>query len=600
MRNKFILVVFLFFALIQSGAQDRDIQFQMLRGFQKVDARNEIRIPDIMGFKTLKCDFHMHTIFSDGVVLPSERVHEAWREGLDAIAITDHTTPQPRYLIADYNTSWRMARDVAVRRGITLIQATEYTKSEPVGHLNILFIDDANPFRGDSLSTDQAMYLAKDMGAFVIYNHPGWPDKNSELDSFHVHHIENGRIQGMEVFNGGEFYPVVMDYVNQYGVAPFSNTDIHGPIHGSFDVDNKHRNLTLVFAEDNSEPAIKEALFAKRTVAFAGNTLVGKSLFLMELLRSSLQVSNLHVTETGFSCDVKNISDITWYLDGEGHKYLTFPANRTVQLRESMNSAELTFRVANTYISSGRHLEIPLAFLLAARDEVIMPFSASNVNGIPAGSKVELTSPTPDAEIRYTLDGSEPNQESALYSSPLIVSKSVVLTARAFKQGMKPSRIWSRQILVDVPHDPVRISGSEQGLYYRYYEGKFLSARHVEPTGRFVREGTVSFPDVSVADADDYFGFVFSGYIFAPENGLYTFTLESDDGAILKVAGVELVNNDGSHSLKRAKGSMRLKKGYHAFDLLYFDDYDEQELRLFWEAPGKQEQLIDPSFYYRK
>ncbi len=30
--------------------------------------------PNILGYKTLKCDFHQHTVFSDGDVWPSIRV----------------------------------------------------------------------------------------------------------------------------------------------------------------------------------------------------------------------------------------------------------------------------------------------------------------------------------------------------------------------------------------------------------------------------------------------------------------------------------------------------------------------------------------------
>ena len=45
--------------------------------------------------KTLKCDFHIHTVFSDGKVWPDIRVAEAWQEGLDAIAITDHIEYRP-------------------------------------------------------------------------------------------------------------------------------------------------------------------------------------------------------------------------------------------------------------------------------------------------------------------------------------------------------------------------------------------------------------------------------------------------------------------------------------------------------------------------
>ncbi|MHC4099219.1 MAG: PHP domain-containing protein [Planctomycetota bacterium] len=55
----------------------------------------KIHFPDILGYKTLKCDFHMHTVFSDGQVWPTVRIDEAAREGLDAIAITDHIEYQP-------------------------------------------------------------------------------------------------------------------------------------------------------------------------------------------------------------------------------------------------------------------------------------------------------------------------------------------------------------------------------------------------------------------------------------------------------------------------------------------------------------------------
>jgi hypothetical protein len=49
--------------------------------------RHELKVPDIEGYKTLKCDFHIHTVFSDGLVWPSVRVGEAYLEGLDALPL---------------------------------------------------------------------------------------------------------------------------------------------------------------------------------------------------------------------------------------------------------------------------------------------------------------------------------------------------------------------------------------------------------------------------------------------------------------------------------------------------------------------------------
>ena len=57
--------------------------------------RRMLNMPDIPGYVTLKCDFHSHTVFSDGNVWPTQRVGEAWRDGLDALAITDHIEYQP-------------------------------------------------------------------------------------------------------------------------------------------------------------------------------------------------------------------------------------------------------------------------------------------------------------------------------------------------------------------------------------------------------------------------------------------------------------------------------------------------------------------------
>ena len=59
-------------------------------------SRDPLPVPDIPGYRTLKCDFHMHTVYSDGDVWPTLRVQEAWKDGLDAIAITESRGPMLR------------------------------------------------------------------------------------------------------------------------------------------------------------------------------------------------------------------------------------------------------------------------------------------------------------------------------------------------------------------------------------------------------------------------------------------------------------------------------------------------------------------------
>ena len=63
----------------------------LLLGTMSLQAqRRMLSVPELPGYVTLKCDFHMHTVFSDGNVWPIYRVGEAWRDGLDVISITDH------------------------------------------------------------------------------------------------------------------------------------------------------------------------------------------------------------------------------------------------------------------------------------------------------------------------------------------------------------------------------------------------------------------------------------------------------------------------------------------------------------------------------
>ena len=55
-----------------------------------ISTRTEVVLPEVNGYKVIKADLHTHTIYSDGQLTSSARVAEAWRDGLDAIAITDH------------------------------------------------------------------------------------------------------------------------------------------------------------------------------------------------------------------------------------------------------------------------------------------------------------------------------------------------------------------------------------------------------------------------------------------------------------------------------------------------------------------------------
>lgn len=109
--------------------------------------RNEIQVPDLDGYTTLKCDFHMHSVFSDGLVWPTVRVDEAYRDGLDAISLTEHIEyrPHKQDVVSDHNRSFDLCREQAEKLGILLIKGSEITRAMAPGHFNAIFLSDSNP-----------------------------------------------------------------------------------------------------------------------------------------------------------------------------------------------------------------------------------------------------------------------------------------------------------------------------------------------------------------------------------------------------------------------------------------------------------------------
>ena len=59
------------FSLLLAGSvvaqgQIRNDELVELTHINQANVRTEISIPDFDGYETLKCDFHIHTVFSDG------------------------------------------------------------------------------------------------------------------------------------------------------------------------------------------------------------------------------------------------------------------------------------------------------------------------------------------------------------------------------------------------------------------------------------------------------------------------------------------------------------------------------------------------------
>ena len=353
-------------------------------GIGQAQARHEINIPDILGYQSLEGDFHMHTVFSDGDVWPTVRVEEAWLEGLDAIAITEHIEGHPNkkdIQFKTHNRSYQIAKPRADEIGIILIRAAEITRSMPPGHFNALFLKDVDPL--DTPDWRDAFKAAVDQDAFIVWNHPGWrqPDEVPIWYDEHSELYDKGWFQGIEIVNWYSYYPLAQQWALDKNLTMVGNSDIHPPINFGFDFGKReHRPMNLIFVKERTASGIKDALLARRTAVYYKNLLIGSEKFLKPIYESSVSANKSKLTIKGRGSafiSVHNNSDLAFELERIGNvkdlevaRELKIHANRTVflQLRgkskttSGQKKIQLPFKVKNLLISPQEGLPVEFVF----------------------------------------------------------------------------------------------------------------------------------------------------------------------------------------------------------------------------------------------
>ena len=251
-----------------------------------------IEFPDTADYQTLVLDLHTHSVFSDGHVWPTVRVSEALRDGLDGLAITEHLEFQPHLSDIphpDRNRSYQEALRAARGQPLTVIPGVEITRVGAPGHINAVFVKDANPlvkqrtadeplptaefdnqkeaelftarsggpFRGaHSIERDgktiwrpypdpgtyeaamnfglartfdprEVLQAANDQGAFVFWNHPSFEHVDAEMNAFHAAATADGLLHGVEIANGPSYYENAHRLALKHNLTLIGVSDVH-------------------------------------------------------------------------------------------------------------------------------------------------------------------------------------------------------------------------------------------------------------------------------------------------------------------------------------------------------------------------------------
>ena len=240
-----------------------------------------------------------------------------------------------------------------------------------------------------------------------------------------------------------------------------------------------------------------------------------------------------------------------------------------------------------SFVSKGVADILPMPY--AATPEI---FPEDTFIRLPDTATVTMTCPMSKATIRYTLDGSEPSEDSTPYLKPFVIDKSTPVKARAFQDGYLPS--LTRSALFSFV-DPDR-----NGLNYAFYTGSFQALPDFD-TLTPAKTGHVFQPGLSeIETPENDYALRFTGHINIPREGEYTFYAVSNDGSQLFIDGKQVVNNDGLHLFEEQKGTIQLTKGLHALTVTYFQEGGGSGLSVLYEGPGIEKQPIPSAELHRK
>ncbi len=438
------------------------ISLLIIGALKAENTRTEINIPDILDYQTLKCDFHMHTLFSDGNVWPTNRVKEAWQEGLDAISITDHIEYKvyQEDVPINFNRPYEIAQPLANELDLILIHGAEITRSMPPGHLNAIFLKDAAKL--DVAEPMDAIQAAAEQGAYIFWNHPGWKSQRpSGIPKWFEEHetiYQKGWLKGVELANFKEYYPKVLDWMYEKDLTIFGNSDVHNPIYQDWDYNKgEHRPITLVFARSRTKQGIREALENGRTAVYFEDKIMGRQKFLTPIWNNSVNIKNKEILvdpEGEANLQVYNSSDLVFSLELvescdhlEAPREIFLPSHKTVLLPVEKDNdfnplsqkVKLKYKVKNMLIKADQCLPVDFEFQLLSLNNVSIQPHKSFL-GKNKEYKLSVENKPENLNLHYSIDNSQLSVDSKTIEQPFqIKNDTTVVNFAIFKDGYQYS-----------------------------------------------------------------------------------------------------------------------------------------------------------------
>jgi alpha-L-fucosidase len=200
--------------------------------------------------------------------------------------------------------------------------------------------------------------------------------------------------------------------------------------------------------------------------------------------------------------------------------------------------------------------------------------------------------------IHYTLDSKPPTDQSPVVEGRIVLTATAALTAQAFRNGIPVSQPVSRTFRKVAPRPAAAADAVEPGLGFECVEGDFKVLPDFEAS-KPAASGSSNGFDLSKRTRDEQFALRFRGYVRVPKDGVYTFSVQSDDGSRLWIGPSLVADNDGLHGAREASGPVALAAGLHPITVAMFQQSGDFDLVVSYAGPGLTKRPIPASALYR-
>ena len=214
-------------------------------------------------------------------------------------------------------------------------------------------------------------------------------------------------------------------------------------------------------------------------------------------------------------------------------------------------------------------------------------------------TSIALNSDYPYAEIRYSLDGSDPLQGNLTFSDSIGIAQSCDLRAIAVLPNGATSNVLIKKIEKVRPIEAMAGGELYNGINYTYDEVQIAALDEYVPT-KMTQSGQLDSLVFPINAREDFFVLNYSGYLSIPNTAIHELRLTSDDGSRLVIDEQLVIDNDSIHAPISVQGAIALEKGYHPFNLLYFEGNYGQMLKLEYKDDTEWKDVPKNWFYVRK